>query len=155
MDSGSIGTFVSDRLVRTLGLTTEQRPLSTFKAADGGQLQCSHRVPSLQWWIQGQTFKSDAKVLNLRCYDMIIGEDWLEVVSPVWVDYKSKAMRITHLGKRVALQGVKDQLDSCPPISSKKLQGLMKHGGVACCLQLVSTEASAKVSDELQYICTI
>jgi hypothetical protein len=31
----------------------------------------------------------------------------------------------------------------------------MKHGGVACCLQLVSTEASAKVSDELQYICTI
>jgi hypothetical protein len=103
VDSGSIGTFVSDRLVRTLGLTTEQRPLSTFKAADGGQLQCSHRVPSLQWWIQGQTFKSDAKVLNLRCYDMIIGEDWLEVVSPVWVDYKSKAMRITHLGKRVAL----------------------------------------------------
>lgn len=73
----------------------------------------------------------------------------------MWVDYKSKAMRITHLGKRVALQGVKDQLDSCPPISSKKLQGLMKHGGVACCLQLVSTEVSAKVSDELQYICTI
>jgi hypothetical protein len=34
---------------------------------------------------------------------MIIGEDWLEVVSPVWVDYKSKAMRITHLGKQVAL----------------------------------------------------
>jgi hypothetical protein len=67
VDSGSIGTFVSDRLVRTLGLTTEQCPLSTFKAADGGQLQCSHRVPSLQWWIQGHAFKSDAKVLNLRC----------------------------------------------------------------------------------------
>lgn len=150
MDSGSIETFVSDRLVRALGLTTEQCPLSTYKAADEGQLQCSQRVPSLQWWIQGQTFKSNAKVLNLRCYAMILGEDWLEAISPVWVDYKSKAMRITHLRKRVALQGVKDQLDSCPPISRKKLQGLIKHGEVACCLQLINTEASTKVSDKLQ-----
>jgi hypothetical protein len=77
-------------------------------------------VNGLQWWIQGQTFTSDAKILELRCYDMIIGEDWLEAVSPVWVDYKTKAMRITHQGKRVALQGVKDQLDSCPSISKKK-----------------------------------
>jgi hypothetical protein len=58
-------------------------------------------------------------------------------------------------GKRVALQGVKDQLDSCPSISRKKLQGLLKHGGVACCIQLVGSESSVDVSDELQYICSI
>lgn len=53
VDSGSIGTFVSDRLVNTLGLTTKQCPISTFKAADVCQLQCSEMVPGLQWWIQG------------------------------------------------------------------------------------------------------
>ncbi|CAD6334713.1 unnamed protein product [Miscanthus lutarioriparius] len=49
VDSGSIGTFVSDRLVKTLNLPTEPCPLATFRAADGGQLQCSERVPALQW----------------------------------------------------------------------------------------------------------
>lgn len=86
---------------------------------------------------------------------MIDGEDWLEAISPVWVDYKTKAMRATHNGKRVALQGVKDQLDACPEISSKKLQGLLKHGAVVCCLQLVSNKDILNVSDELQYVCSI
>jgi len=88
-------------------------------------------VPELQWWVQGQSFRSNAQVLSLKCYDMIVGEDWLEVVSPVWVDYKTKAIRITHQGNHISLQGVKDQLDSCPSISAKKLQGLIKNGGVA------------------------
>jgi hypothetical protein len=38
VDSGSIGTFVSDRLVTTLKLSTEPCPLATFRAADGAQL---------------------------------------------------------------------------------------------------------------------
>jgi hypothetical protein len=86
---------------------------------------------------------------------MIVGEDWLEAVSPVWVDYKTKAIRITHQGKRIALQGVKDQLDSCSPISVKKLRGLIKHGGVSCCIQLQESDSISSVSDELQYVCSV
>lgn len=67
---------------------------------------------------------------------MIVEEDWQEAVSPVWVDYKTKEMRITHHAKRVALQGVRDQLDSYLEISAKKLDGLIRAGGVLCCLQL-------------------
>jgi hypothetical protein len=75
VDSRSIGTFVSDRLVQTLGLPMESCQQAMFKAVDGGQLQYSERVPHLEWWVQGHTFVSDAKVLQLRCYDMIVGED--------------------------------------------------------------------------------
>lgn len=53
------------------------------------------------------------------------------------------------------MQGVKDQLDACPSISKKKLQGLLKHGGVACCLQLVGPELISDVSDQLQSLCTL
>jgi hypothetical protein len=55
-------------------------------------------VSGLQWWIQGRTFTLDARVLALRCYDMIVGEDWLEAISLVWVDYKTKETRLTHQG---------------------------------------------------------
>ena len=75
VDSGSVGTFVSDKLVSTLGLATELCQTATFKAANEGQMQCSERVPALQWCVQGHKFKSDARVLNLQCYDMILGED--------------------------------------------------------------------------------
>lgn len=75
VDSGSVGTFVSDELVQSLKLHTEECQAATFKATDGGQLPCSQRVPALQWCVQGHKFKSDARVLSLKCYDMILGED--------------------------------------------------------------------------------
>jgi len=106
VDSGSVGTFVSDKLVSTLGLPIELCQPATFKATDGGQMQFSERAPALQWCVQGHKFKSDARVLNLQCYDMILGEDWLEAVSPIWVDYKTKHIRVTLNGKRVALCGI-------------------------------------------------
>lgn len=130
VDPGSIDTFVSEQLVWRLALSTEQCQQAMFKAADGGQLPCSERVPSFEWCVQGHTFVSDARVLDLRCYDMIVGEDWLEAVSPVWVNYKTKEMRITHKGKRVALQGVQDHLETCREITPKKLDGLFRSGGV-------------------------
>jgi hypothetical protein len=86
---------------------------------------------------------------------MIVGEDWLEAVSPVWVDYLTKAMRITYQGKLTALQGVKDQLNECPQISPAKLRGLIRAGGVSCCIQLSSVSDTAVLSDDQQYICAI
>jgi len=148
VDSGSIETFISDRLVQTLSLSTEQCPQATFKAADGGQLQCSEHVPNLEWWVQGHSFISDAKVLDLCCYDMIVGEDWLEAVSLVWVNYKTKEMRITHKAQRIALQGVRDQLDSCLEITPQKLDGLIRAGGVLCCLQLYGEHNELNATDE-------
>ena len=49
-------------------------------------------------------------------------------------------MRFNHKGTRITLKGVTDDNSRCPAISSTKLQGLLKHGAVAFCLQLVHTE---------------
>lgn len=155
VDSGSIGTFVSDRLVQTLGIQTETCTATTFKAANGGQLHCSERVPALQWWVEGHRFTTEARVLALKCCDMIVGEDWLEAVSPVWVDYKTKEMRITVKGNRVTLHGVQDQLDCCPAIGARKLLKLIQHGGVMCCLQLGTQTVETSMPDDQQYICAV
>lgn len=71
VDSDSIGTFVSKSLVQKLQLSTESCPESQFKSASGGVMACNQVVKQLPWLVQGHTFLSDAKVLNLQCYDMI------------------------------------------------------------------------------------
>ena len=95
VDSGSIGTFVSDQLVQQLKLKTADCEVAAFRATDGSQMICNKKVPHLTWFIQGNVFTSEAKVLPLRCYDLILGEDWLEDHSPIWVDYRSKKMSVT------------------------------------------------------------
>lgn len=86
VDSGSVGTFVSTKLVDCLKLPTQVCEAAQYKAADGGLLHCTQVVPQLEWYTQKHSFKSTAKVLNLQCYDMILGQDWLEEMSPMWVD---------------------------------------------------------------------
>lgn len=51
VDSGSIGTFVSNHLVAQLKLKTVDCEPSTFRAADGGLMLCDQKVPQLQWFI--------------------------------------------------------------------------------------------------------
>ena len=85
VDSGSIGTFVSHSLVSKLQLSTKPCAESSYKSASGGTMICNSVVPQLSWLVQGHTFLSDARVLNLQCYDMVLGEDWLETCSPMWI----------------------------------------------------------------------
>lgn len=41
----------------------------------------------------------------------------------------------------MALQGVVDQMGSCPAIGNRKLLKLVEHGGVQCCFQLAAYDA--------------
>ena len=152
VDSGSIGTFVSEQLVKQLKLPTLSCTASTFRAADGGVMLCDRSVSQLKWFIQGHSFVSEAKVLPLKCYDLILGEDWLEEFSPMLIDYKLKTMQITHQGKQIQLQGVIDNSTVCTPVSAHKLKGLLKHGAVSHCIQMTvpSSQSISSVQEEEQ-----
>ena len=97
---------------------------------------CNSVVPQLSWLVQGHTFLSDARVLNLQCYDMVLGEDWLETCGPMRIHWGKKLMKFTHKGKRISLQGVTDDNSKCSAVSPTKLKGLLKHGAIAYYLQL-------------------
>lgn len=95
VNSGSVSTFVSEHLVQQLQLTTQPCPSITFRSADGGLMVRDKKVSQLAWFIQGYHFLSNAKVLPLKCYDLILGEDWLEEFSPMTVDYRLKTIKFT------------------------------------------------------------
>lgn len=67
--------------------------------ADGSVMNCNSQVPQLQWWVQGQTLQSIVRVLPLKGYDLILGVDWLETHSSMWVHWKRKKMKFTHKGQ--------------------------------------------------------
>jgi hypothetical protein len=81
-------------------------------------------------------FEQDLKVLPLSCYDMILGGDWLEEFSPMWVHWRQRRMRFTHRGRRITLHGIQDDGSPIRPISARQLQGLLRRGAVAQCVRI-------------------
>lgn len=88
-------------------------------------------------------------MLPLRCYDLIVGEDWLEEFSPMLIDYKLKTMQLSYQGKTIHLQGLVDNPIVCTPVSAHKLKGLLKHGVVThYCAQMIVHAMPSDRTDE-------
>ena len=91
------------------------------------------QVRQLAWSTQGHTFTQDMKILPLGCYDIILGGDWLEEFSPIWVHWRQRRMRFTHKGEHITLRGIQDDSSPGRQISARQLQGLLRQGAVTMC----------------------
>jgi hypothetical protein len=140
VDSGSDANFISQSLVEKLNCTVQPMTPVRVKVADGQRMISDSLVPSLQWSSGGSVFSTDVRVLDLPCYDMILGMEWLEEHPQMWLDWKRKKMRFKHNGQRITLRGIRDNTTSCPKLTSKQLKGLVKTGGVAQLIQLTVSE---------------
>lgn len=75
LDSGSSHTFVNSAVVSKLGCNVSKIKPLRVKVANGAIMSCDTEVPDFSWYIQGHTFSTNAKVLELGGYDMILGMD--------------------------------------------------------------------------------
>ena len=71
---------------------------------------------------------------------MVLGMDWPERFSPIWIHWKRKLLRFTHAGQRISLKGIKDKLSTCHKLKARKLKGLLRKGGVAQMIHLCQTQ---------------
>lgn len=130
IDLGANCSFVDAALVQELQIPTQPMPSASYVIAGGDTLTSSTVAPKLTWWTQGHTFVQDMKVLPLGSYDLIVGADWLEEHSPMWVHWHKKWMKFTHEGRRITLRGVRDKPVKCKQVSPRKLQGLLRRGAI-------------------------
>ena len=79
---------------------------------DGSQLLCSNQFQNLVWTVQSHDFVSQAKVLPLSSYELIVGMDWLASYSPMNIDWQHKWLLITQGQHQCFLQG---SLSALPP----------------------------------------
>nr|XP_051211101.1 uncharacterized protein LOC127328548 [Lolium perenne] len=131
-----VSSFINSDLVDKLQCTKKNLPPATYVVANGAKMQCTEYVPQLEWSTQGHTFQQDVKILPLGCYDMILGEDWLDDHSPMWVHWRRKRMRFTHKHRRITLNGVSDNIKTCRPVKIPKLQGLQRRGAITHMVQV-------------------
>jgi hypothetical protein len=82
-DSGSSHTFLNSNMFHLLPLQPIQTHPMQVKVANGQVIQSNTEVKGLQWWIQGCTFVTDARIVELGAYDLILEMDWLEAHNPM------------------------------------------------------------------------
>ena len=97
---------------------------------------CDQKIENLQWQAQGNTFTSSIGILPLKCFDMVLGQDWLESCSPMWVHWSKKLMKFTYKGQRVSLHGITADMTQCPAVNHRKFQGFLNRQAVAHMIQL-------------------
>jgi len=74
-------------------------------------MHCSTVVLGAIWNIHQYQFQLDLKVLRIPQYDIILGMDWLQLFSPMKVDWNAHWLTIPYKGHSVTLQGVSDSLE--------------------------------------------
>jgi predicted aspartyl protease len=130
VDSGSSSTFISIHTAKKLQLVPQDTTAVMVTMANDNKVPNNKIIHDLSWWSQGHTFTISARVPESQHYDIILGMDWLEQFSPMWVHWRKKKMRFGLKGKRIQLSGIKPCTSVCPPIKAKKLQGLLRKGSV-------------------------
>ena len=124
IDSGSSSSFISvaaaDRLQGVMPLKSH----TAVKIANGGTLQSDSWIPGCEWNTQGHTFHTDLRVLELGCYDVILGMDWLSEHSPMDIHWGQKRMSFLHQGGNITLVGVSPNTSICLELSPQQLKAM-------------------------------
>uniref|UniRef100_A0A0A9G9I5 Reverse transcriptase domain-containing protein n=1 Tax=Arundo donax TaxID=35708 RepID=A0A0A9G9I5_ARUDO len=106
IDSRSSHSFIADRMVSKLtGVSQLVSPVKV-KVADGGLVPIDRQFAQCAWRVRGVSFLSDFKVFPLGYYDVILGMDWLEVHSPMQMNWGLKTMKFEYEDKEVFIQGL-------------------------------------------------
>jgi hypothetical protein len=98
LDSGSSSSFISQELVTRLSLVPVTCSALSIKVANGVIMQFSSFVPTVVWSIDQYQFKHDLKILPPGSYDIILGIDWLQLFSPMKVDWRQRWLAIPYHG---------------------------------------------------------
>lgn len=107
VDSGSSHSFVSAAFLQHCGIQHVPMQPKQVQVANGDTLLTDKQVTNLEWWIQGHTFETNMKVLDLGPFDAILVYDLLKSHSPMGCNWADKTLSFAHQGKDILLQGVK------------------------------------------------
>ncbi|PNX65654.1 hypothetical protein L195_g054648, partial [Trifolium pratense] len=87
IDSGSTHNFVQDRVVKQLGLVTQQGHTFNVLVGNGEQLGCTSVCTNVSLSMGSQAFVVDLYVLPLSGAELVLGVQWLKTLGPIVTDY--------------------------------------------------------------------
>jgi hypothetical protein len=95
IDSGSTDTFLDYTFASKSSCSIISTASKTVKVARGGQLETSIVTKPTSYFIQGEAFNSEFKLLQLKGYDVILGCDWIKTHSLIGLDLRDTSRQLT------------------------------------------------------------
>jgi hypothetical protein len=86
--------------------------------------------------MKGTMFTSPFKILPLDYYDAILGMEWLQMFSPMNIEWKEKWLSFQYQGTQITLHGIKDTSCAAPEITVNQLLGMEKSQSIWGMVQL-------------------
>jgi hypothetical protein len=152
IDSGSSHSFVSASFLQNCDIQPTTMVPQRVKVANGDELLSDQQVRNLEWWIQGHTFHTVMKVLDLGPFDAILGYDWLEPRSPMVCHWGNKTLAFEEQGQQILLQGVLSRSLSIEEISSTRLVKSIAGNDISAFVILEVTETGTTSSTSSKHL---
>jgi hypothetical protein len=105
IDSGSTHNFVQDRVVKQLGLQTQQTHTFNVLVGNGEQLGCTSMCPKVSLFMGSHEFLVDLYILPLSGAKLVLGVQWLKTLGPIVTDYEQLTMSFSKNGSTITLDG--------------------------------------------------
>ena len=126
IDSGAEADFISEEMVRKLGVSTAALPVTAqVRLANGGQLDLSQATGNLRLLLGGWRDRVTLHVLPLQGHEVILGRPWLKRVNPS-INWATGVMTVKRGSK------VKELL----PMVSNTVGGNQRHVRLLSAVQL-------------------
>src|SRR6184192_1781108 len=121
VDGGSMGDFISSRLVEQLALETQTIAAFSILFPNGETSPCNKEIINACLRIQEHQEEIHPKVVPLPHHDLILGKPWLEKWNPP-INWRTNQICITRDGHRFAINQVTSKDPNPPPLPAKKLR---------------------------------
>jgi hypothetical protein len=138
IDIGSDISFVSAKLAIKSNTTISIVSPVKVVAANGKSMLSNTACLGCSYSIQGHSFTSDFRLLEVQGYDIILGADWIFAHSLVGLNLKTREFTITKEGSKLITFSDYPQPNKHVLISLKKLYHLINKQLVAAVLVLNS-----------------
>ncbi|KAF7826330.1 Retrotransposable element Tf2 [Senna tora] len=134
IDSGATHNFISEELVKRMGLEIEKTKSYRVTLGDGYTVQQQGCCKGLEIEMQGLRVCENFYLFNLGDVDMILGVEWLESLGEVRVNWKQLTMKIKAETGVVCL--ARDPALARSLVSMKNLMRSVRKGGQGLLLEL-------------------
>lgn len=110
-------------------------------------LNCTHVAEGVKWQMANKTFTVKFHVIPIGGYDMILGVNWMKIVSPVVFDFNTWGISIKWKGERVQLLD-HTQEHNVKMITVNSISKISQDDSYSLC-QVVGTEKESQIESNM------
>ncbi|XP_027098929.2 uncharacterized protein [Coffea arabica] len=111
VDTGSSDSYIGSEKVIAFDIPYQLVKPFFVIVGNGACVTSKAICPKVVWGINQHKFCYDLKVMDLSCWDIILGVDWMTQFSPITFDFHKLTISLQNQGEAVHLQGQAEDCD--------------------------------------------